>query len=174
MVVLLLLTGHAIAARLSSILPRMGWGALETRIDELRIEAGRNPAAAIRSISREIATGRNLRPRDRVRLLCLRANAQKHLGRFAEAEEDLRQAKQVKRSGAIAAVQIQVIAADLKLTAALATGKGWAEAEDMAHVAVLNGRELAKATTGKTDWAIRQARTRAALLTAALVTRGTV
>jgi hypothetical protein len=154
----------------------MAWGPLETRIDELRIATSRNPAAAVVSITHEIERPRSphLRPRDRVRLYCLRANAQKKLGLFAKAEKDLLEARGIRRAGPIAAAQIQVIAADVQGTQALATGRGWSEALDQAYAAVLSALEIANAPTGSSDWAIRQGRTRAALLTAALVTRGSI
>jgi hypothetical protein len=64
--------------------------------------------------------------------------------------------------------------ADLKVSTALATGDGWQDARNLVEVAVLSARELGISPPGSTDWAIRQGRTRDALLTAALVTRGTV
>jgi hypothetical protein len=150
----------------------MAWGPLETRIDELRTESSRNPAVAVESITREIA--RANRPRDRVRLLGLRAGSKKRLGLFAQAEEDLLEARGIRRAGKIARTELDGLFADLKLHTALATGKGWKEARELVEIAVLSARELGIAPAGRSDWAIRQARTRAALLTAALVNRGTI
>jgi hypothetical protein len=150
----------------------MAWGPLETRIDELRTEVSRNPAMAVKSITR--AMERSNRPRDRVRLLGLRSGAKKLLGLFSEAEKDLLEARGIDRAGKIATAELDGLFADLRLTTALATGEGWKDASYLSEVAVSSARELNKAPTGSSDWAIRQARTRATLLTAALVTRGTI
>jgi hypothetical protein len=115
-----------------------------------------------------------LRPRDRVRLYGLRAQAQKKLGLFDEAEEDLWAARSVRRAGIVAGTELEIRFADLRLTQALATGKGWKESLNLANVALLSARELAHKPLGSTDWGVRQSWTRSRLLTAALVTRGTI
>ena len=151
----------------------MGWGAFETRIDELRLQVGRKSAEMIPVISADLERF-DLRPRDRSRLYGLRAQARKKLGLFDEAEEDLRKARRVRRAGLAAETEIEIRFADLQLHRSLSTGKGWKPALDLANGAVLTARELTRKPSGSSAWSRRQAWGRARLLTAALVNRGTV
>ena len=144
----------------------MGWGALESRIEELRGQL--DPTV----ISAELATAK--RPRDRVRLHGLRAAAYRERQDWAAAEQDLSAAAQIPKMGRIAQTELAAQLATLRLAQSVAGQQSWEVALGTADRAVALAKKLKQTTSGRTDWAIRQRRTRGILLSATLVTRGTI
>jgi len=88
----------------------MSWGPFETRLDELRAEISRQPAAVLEIITLELERPRSpqLRPRERSRLYGLRAQARKELGLFDEAEKDLWAARGIRKAGAVADTELEI------------------------------------------------------------------
>jgi hypothetical protein len=141
----------------------MGWGPLESRIEKFRENLARDPSGVVREITTELDSG-GLRPRDLVRLLTTRASGRRQLADYDGANEDLEAAGRIPKAGAIARCEITVRMAELRLTQAAATGDGWSLALGAADQAILEARQLSGNESGNSDWAIRQARSRALLL----------
>jgi hypothetical protein len=150
----------------------MGWNKLESRIEQHKANLARNPSEVAKHITEDL-NGDGIRPRDAVRLLCTRASARRHLIDYAGAHDDLADARRIPKSGAIARCEISVRTAELYLTEAAAKKGGWNLALGAADEAILTALQL-KSKFGKTEWAKRQTRTRASLLSAAYNVRAQI
>lgn len=148
----------------------MGWGPLESWIEKHRAAISRDPALAATKIEADLA--RASRPRDQVRLLGLLTAAHRHRRDWRASEAAIQRASRIRRPGAIARAELEGQIAALRLDQAMA-GDDWGRARRAADrylVSIPPERD----PEPKTKWAVRQARTRAALRSAAYVIRGQV